>query len=36
LQWFKFDQLAPLIAAISPRMRSATQWGEANKVLSWR
>jgi hypothetical protein len=36
LQWFKFDQLAPLIAAIAPRMRAATQWGEANRLLTWR
>ncbi len=27
LQWFKFDELAPLIATIAPRMRAATQWG---------
>jgi len=36
LQWFKFDELAPFIAAISPRMRSATQWGAANKLFTWR
>jgi hypothetical protein len=36
LQWFKFDQLAPFIAAIAPRMRAATQWGEANRLLTWR
>ena len=36
LQWFKFDQLAPLIAAISPRMRSATQWGAADRLFTWR
>jgi hypothetical protein len=36
LQWFKFDELAPLIVAISPRMRSATQWGAANKLFTWR
>ena len=35
-QWFKFDQLAPLIAAISPRMRSATQWGAADRLFTWR
>jgi hypothetical protein len=36
LQWFKFDELAPFIAAISPRMRSATQWGTANRLFTWR
>jgi hypothetical protein len=36
LQWFKFDQLAPLIATISPRMRSATQWGAADRLFTWR
>ena len=36
LQWFKFDELAPLIATIAPRMRAATQWGEANNLLTWR
>jgi hypothetical protein len=36
LQWFKFDQLAPLIATIAPRMRAATQWGEADRLLTWR
>jgi hypothetical protein len=36
LQWFKFDELAPLIAAITPRMRSATQWGAADRLFTWR
>jgi hypothetical protein len=36
LRWFKFDELAPLIATITPRMRSVTQWGEAEKLLMWR
>jgi hypothetical protein len=36
LRWFRFDELAPVITAIAPRMRSATQWGEANKLLTWR
>jgi hypothetical protein len=36
LRWFKFDRLAPLIAAISPRMRSATQWGAADRLFTWR
>jgi hypothetical protein len=35
-RWFRFDELAPLIATIAPRMRAATQWGEANKLLTWR
>jgi hypothetical protein len=36
LRWFRFDELAPVIAAIAPRLRLATQWGEANKLLTWR
>jgi hypothetical protein len=36
LRWFRFDELAPLIATIAPRMRAATQRGEANKLLTWR
>jgi hypothetical protein len=36
LRWFKFDELAPLIVTIAPRMRAATQWGEVNKLLTWR
>jgi hypothetical protein len=36
LQWFKFDELAPLIATIAPRMRAATQWGTAQTLFSWR
>jgi hypothetical protein len=36
LQWFKFDELAPLIATIAPRMRSATQWNTAQTLFSWR
>jgi hypothetical protein len=36
LRWFKFDELAPLIVTITPRMRTVTQWGEANKLLTWR
>jgi hypothetical protein len=36
LRWFKFDQLAPLIATIAPHMRAATQWGEATKLFTWR
>ncbi len=36
LQWFKFDELAPLIVAIAPRMRSATQWGAADRLFTWR
>ena len=36
LRWFRFDELAPLIATIAPRMRAATRWGEANKLLTWR
>jgi hypothetical protein len=36
LQWFKFDELAPLIVAIAPHMRSATQWGAADRLFTWR
>ena len=36
LQWFKFDELAPLIVAIAPRMRAATQRGAAGKLFTWR
>jgi hypothetical protein len=35
-RWFRFDELAPLIVSITPRIRAATQWGEANKLLTWR
>jgi predicted nucleic acid-binding protein len=34
--WFKFDELVPLIATITPRMRSVTEWGAAQNLLSWR
>jgi len=36
LRWFKFDELAPLIATIAPRLRASTQWGETNKLFTWR
>jgi hypothetical protein len=36
VRWFRFDELAPLMATVAPRMRAATQWGEANKLLTWR
>ena len=36
LRWFKFDELAPLIATIAPRMRSGTKWGTAQTLFSWR
>jgi hypothetical protein len=37
LRWFRFDELAPQIVAIAPRMRSVTQWGTAaGKMLTWR
>src|SRR3984957_12082037 len=36
VRWFRFDELAPLMATIAPRMRAATHWGEANKRLTWR
>jgi hypothetical protein len=36
LRWFRFDELAPFIAAIAPRMRSATEWDVAEKLLTWR
>jgi hypothetical protein len=36
LRWFRFNELAPQIVAIAPRMRHATRWGEANALLTWR
>ncbi len=36
LQWFKFDELAPQIVAIAPRMREATHWGNLNTLFTWR
>jgi hypothetical protein len=36
LQWFKFDELAPLIVAIAPRMRAPTELGAAGKMFTWR
>ena len=36
LRWFKFDELAPLIATIAPRMRAATERGTAQTLFSWR
>jgi hypothetical protein len=35
-RWFRFDELTPLIVTIAPRMRAATGWGAANKLLTWR
>lgn len=35
-RWFKFDELAPIIATIAPRMRSVTEWGAAQALFSWR
>jgi hypothetical protein len=35
-RWFRFDELTPLIVAIAPRMRAATGWGAADKLLTWR
>jgi hypothetical protein len=34
-QWFRFDEFAPWIAAIAPRLKSVTQWGAANMLLIW-
>jgi hypothetical protein len=36
LRWFRFDELAPVISAITPRLRSATQWGAANRLFTWQ
>jgi hypothetical protein len=36
LRWFKFDELAPLIATIAPRMRLVTERGTAQTLFSWR
>jgi hypothetical protein len=35
-QWFRFNQLAPQIIAISPRLRTATKWGASGNILTWR
>src|SRR5262249_20540559 len=36
LRWFRFDELTPILVAIAPRVRSATGWGAAYKLLPWR
>jgi hypothetical protein len=36
VRWFRFDELAPLMATIAPRMRAATQWGAADRLFTWR
>ena len=37
LRWFRFDELAPVIVAISPRLRKAKHWGpEVDKLFTWR
>ena len=35
LRWFRFDELAPLIATIVLRIRTVTKWGAADR-LCWR
>ena len=35
-RWFRFSALASQIIAIAPRMRVATEWRSAEKLLSWR
>ena len=35
-RWFRFDELAPLIVAISPRLRTATKWGTSANILTWQ
>ena len=34
LGWFRFDELAPKIVAVTPRLRLATQWGAAQRLLN--
>jgi hypothetical protein len=34
LGWFRFDELVPKIVAITPQLRSATQWGAAQRLLN--
>ena len=36
VRWFRFDELAPMMATIAPRMRAETQWGVLEKLLTWR
>jgi hypothetical protein len=36
VRWFRFDELAPLMATIAPRMRAETHWGALEKLLTWR
>jgi hypothetical protein len=36
LRWFRFDALAPAIVAITPRLRSVTQWGAAQQLVTWQ
>jgi len=35
-QWFRFSELASRIVSISPRLRTATEWGAAANTLTWR
>src|SRR5262245_52688198 len=35
-RWFRFDELASLIASISPRLRTVTKWGTSADILTWR
>jgi hypothetical protein len=35
-RWFRFDELAPLIVTISPRLRIATKWGTSASILTWQ
>ena len=36
LRWFRFDELASQIIAITPRLRTAPKWGASASILTWR
>jgi hypothetical protein len=33
LQWFRFDELAPQLVTLVPRLRSVARWGAAEKLI---
>jgi hypothetical protein len=35
-RWFRFDDLASQIVAVTPPLRTVTQWGAARQLLTWR
>jgi hypothetical protein len=36
LQWFRFDELAPQLVMVVPRLRNVTRWGGASKLIPWQ